>query len=504
MTSSEASAISRFPDWRIACQWLHFAPSLMPPPVTFILGFLAAAVLAWLLRRRGMKLIRGLEKEKEELLTEESRMFSFLHELGQNLAHDRGLRRLHEDIINGVARVVGADSSALYLLDRTGAALVPAALTKNCPAVIELPERLLDESIASLHSYLQLTAAPVGEGLVGCCFSTQLPVNTGPLVLGRHWPGRLASSQAGMSVMVAPVTTGSRKLGVLAAVQDAGKEPFTAHEFEVFRSAAEQGAFALASAMTQQEAMDKRRIEEELRSASEVQRILLPDKAPELGDYHIAATNTAAKVMSGDYYDFIVLDEDHAGVVIADVSGKGFPASLVMATCRALVRGLAQHELSPTATLSRVNRQLWGDVREDMFISLAYCVLDRRSSRVVLSRAGHDAPLLYSHATGEVTTLKPPGLALGVDSGKVFERVTRDFSFEMLSGDCLLLYTDGVNEAANDEGDEFGLERLMETFRLAAPDGAQAVLDAFQKAVSEFAGSQPQSDDITIIAVQKK
>ena len=476
----------------------------MPPPVTFILGFLAAAALAWLLRRRGLKLIRGLEQEKEELLTEESRMFSFLHELGQNLAHDRGLRRLHEDIINGVARVVGADSSALYLLDRTGAALVPAALTKNCPAVIELPERLLGESTASLHSYLQLTAAPVGEGLVGRCFSTQLPVNTGPLVLGRHWSGRLASSQAGMSVMVAPVTTGSRRLGVLAAVQDAGKEPFTLHEFEVFRSAAEQCAFALASAMTQQEAMDKRRIEEELRSASEVQRILLPDKAPELGDYHIAATNTAAKVMSGDYYDFIVLDEDHAGIVIADVSGKGFPASLVMATCRALVRGLAQHELSPTVTLSRVNRQLWGDVREDMFISLAYCVLDRRSPRVVLSRAGHDAPLLYAHATGAVTILKPPGLALGVDSGKVFERVTRDFDFEMQSGDCLLLYTDGVNEAANDEGDEFGLERLMETFRLAAPDGAQAVLDAFQRAVSEFAGSQPQSDDITIIAVQKK
>ncbi len=476
----------------------------MPQPLTFLLGFLAAAALAWLLRRRGMKKIRGLEQEKQELLTEESRMFSFLHELGQNLAHDRGLRRLHDDIVSGVARVVGADSSALYMIDRTGTALVPAALTKNCPAVIELPERLLGESTATLHSYLQLTAAPAGEGLLGRCFTSQLPVNAGPLMQGRHWSGRLASSQAGMSVMVAPVTTGSRRLGVLAAVQDAGKEPFTAHEFEVFRSAAEQGAFALASAMTQQEAMDKRRIEEELRSASEVQRILLPDKAPELGDYHIAATNKAAKVMSGDYYDFIRLDDDHAGVIIADVSGKGFPASLVMATCRALVRGLGEHELSPTATLSRVNRQLWGDVREDMFISLAYCVLDRCSSRVVMSRAGHDAPLLYSKSTGEVTTLKPPGLALGVDSGKVFERVTKDFAFDMQSGDCLLLYTDGVNEAANNEGDEFGLDRLTETFRLAAPSGAQAVLDAFQQAVSEFAGSQPQSDDITIIAVQKK
>jgi sigma-B regulation protein RsbU (phosphoserine phosphatase) len=477
----------------------------MPEPLTFLLGFLAAAALAWLLRRRGMMKIRGLEQEKQELLTEESRMFSFLHEIGENLAHDRGLRRLHEDIVNGVARVVGADSTALYLLDpRTGADLVPAALTKDCPAVIGLPEKLMGESAATLHSYLQLTSIPATSGLLGRCFTTQVPVNTGPLMQGPHWTGRLASSQAGMSVMVAPVTTGSRRMGVIAAIQNAGKEPFTSHEFEVFRSAAEQCAFALASAMTQQEAMEKRRMEEELRSASEVQRILLPDKAPALGDFLIAANNTPAKVMSGDYYDFILLDENHVGVVIADVSGKGFPASVIMATCRALVRGLAASELSPAATLSRVNRKLWGDVREDMFISLAYCILDRNSQQVVMSRAGHDAPLLYSKRTGNVTPLKPPGLALGVDSGKVFDRATKDFAFNMESGDCLLLYTDGVSEAVNPDGDEFGLDRLTETFRTAAPGGATAVLDAFHHSVKDFSGSQPQHDDITLIVVQKK
>src|SRR5262245_36892183 len=112
----------------------------------FIAGFFTATFVAWFFRRHGMKQIRGLEKEKEELLTEESRMFSFLHEIGENLAHDRGLRRLHEDIVQGVARVVGADSTALYLLDvRSGTSLVPAALTKDCPALIELPELMLGE-----------------------------------------------------------------------------------------------------------------------------------------------------------------------------------------------------------------------------------------------------------------------------------------------------------------------------------------------------------------------
>lgn len=473
--------------------------------LTFLLGFFAAAAVAWLLRRRGMRKIRGLEKEKQELLTEESRMFSFLHEIGDNLAHDRGLRRLHVDIVDGAARVVGADSIALYLIDpRTGTDLVPAALTKDCPPLFELPENLLSRSPAALHSYLQLTAVPIATGMLGRSFTSQVPVNLGPLMLGPHWTGRLASSQAGMSVMIVPVTNGSRRMGVMAAIQDAGKESFTGHEFEVFRSVAEQSAFALASAMTQQEAMDKRRMEEELRSAGEVQRILLPQEAPELGDYIIAAANQPAKVMSGDYYDFIRLDQDHIGVLVADVSGKGFPASLIMATCRALVRGLAREELSPSTVLSRVNRQLWGDVREDMFISLAYCVLDRNSPQVVMSRAGHDAPLFYSKRTGDVSTIKPPGLALGVDSGKVFDRVTKDQAFFMESGDCLLLYTDGVNEAVNAEGDEFGLQRLTETFRQAAPGGAQAVVDAFMRAVKDFAGSLPQHDDITLIVVEKK
>ncbi len=477
----------------------------MHPLVYFLFGFAAAAAVAWVLRRRGMKQIASLEQEKEELLTEESRMFSFLNELGENLAHGRGMGRLHVDIVNGLARVVGADAGALYLFDqRNGPALVPAALTPECPALIELPAEWAVLSRTMMHSHLQLRAASSTQGLLGKCYASQSPVNTGPIEPGVNWQGPLAPSQAGMSVMVAPVTSGSRRLGIIAAVQDAGKEPFTGHEFEIFRSVAEQCAFALASAMTQQEAMDKRRMEEELRSASEVQRILLPKDPPQLGDYLIAAANTPAKVMSGDYYDFILLDEDHAGVVIADVSGKGFPASLVMATCRALLRGMAEGELSPSAALGRVNRRLWGDVREDMFISLAYCVIDRRSASVTLSRAGHDAPMLYSKRTGEITTIKSPGLALGVDSGKVFERVTKDHSFEMESGDCLLLYTDGINEAMNSEGDEFGTDRLLETFRRVAPNGAQAVVNALESAVKEFAGSQPQHDDITLLVVQRK
>ncbi len=471
--------------------------------IWFLSGFAAATAIAWLFRRHGLQTIRLLEKEKEDLLTEETRVFSFLHELGDSLSSDRGLRRLHQEIVDGIARVVGADGAALYLVDaRDSDRLAPAAQTASCLPVIQLPGDRLNSTPAALASWLSMTSAPAATGLTGRCFSQQAALHTGTLQAGGAWTGELGASQTGAAMMFSPVTTGSRKLGIIAVVQQPGREPFSAHAFEVFRSAAEQSAFALANAMNQQEASAKRRIDEELRSASEVQRILLPSASPEISGYSIAATNVPARVMSGDYYDFIPLGSGRTGVVIADVSGKGFPASLVMATCRALVRGLCQDK-APTAALGLVNRQLWDDMREDMFISMAYCILDAKNSRITLSRAGHDAPLLYSRATGTVQPIKPPGLALGVDSGRVFDRVTRDFDFTMEPGDCLLLYTDGVNEAENPDGVQYGMERLITTFANTAPLGADHVLQAFTEDVREFSGTSPQSDDITIIVIQR-
>ncbi len=479
---------------------------MWPYLIIFAAGFVTAAMVAYLFRLRGMRLIRDLQTEREALLGEESRIFTFLHEIGETLSHDQSLRALHDEIVRGVSRVVDADGGALYLLDpRQGTHLVPVSLMESAAPLIDLPEEMASQPAGkALHSFLQMKAVPREEGVLGKCFEAQGPIHFGPLsqwhALFRH----LLPSQAEHAVMASPLSIGPRRMGVLAVTRHLSRGPFTAHAFDVFRSASEQGAFALANAIIQQEAMDKRRMEEELRSASEVQRILLPQTAPEMGDYLIAASNLPAKVLSGDYYDFIPLDENHMGLVIADVSGKGFPASLVMATCRALLRGQAAGELSPTAALAKVNRMLFGDIREDMFISLAYCVLDRHVPRITMSRAGHDAPLHFSKRTGQVTTLKPPGLALGIDGGRVFERVTKDFTFDMEPGDCLLLYTDGVNEAVDAAGDEFGMERLHEVFIAAAPSGAEAVLSAFQMALAEFVGGSPQSDDITLIAVEKR
>lgn len=339
--------------------------------------------------------------------------------------------------------------------------------------------------------------------MLGTCFTKQSALHLARLDELEILPEGFSPEQAGTPVMVAPLNYGSKKLGILVAANFASMGEFPQHLFEIFLGVAEQSAFALGNAKLQEEAMEKRRLESELHAASEVQKLLLPDVSPKLGNFAIRATNAAARIVSGDYYDFISVDAKHTGVVIADVSGKGIAASLVMTTCRGLLRGLAGGLESPSQALSKVNRMIFEDIKQDMFISLAYVMLEADSGKVTLSRAGHDAPFLYRSASGEITRLEPPGVAIGVDDGDVFDRVTKDYDFVMEPGDCLLLYTDGVNEAENLDGEQFGLDRLEASFRAAAPLGPSMILDQVQQAVKQHVQDCPQSDDITLIAIQR-
>ncbi|MGE9271522.1 MAG: PP2C family protein-serine/threonine phosphatase, partial [Verrucomicrobiales bacterium] len=204
------------------------------------------------------------------------------------------------------------------------------------------------------------------------------------------------------------------------------------------------------------------------------------------------------------YYDHLELEGDHHGVVIADVSGKGVAAGLLMAMCRSLLRSRASDSVDPAETLGKVNRLLFPDIREDMFVSLFYAVIVGETGVIRLARAGHDAALLFRESSREVEMVKPQGLALGVDEGDVFERVTKTTEICLQPGDCLMFYTDGIQEAVDESGAEFGKERLLSKFREHAPSGAEAVVKGIHRAVVEFTGEGPQMDDITLLVIERR
>ncbi|MDA0811136.1 MAG: SpoIIE family protein phosphatase [Verrucomicrobia bacterium] len=481
------------------------------------LGILALAVLVtiWLImwQRRGGQLER-LAKKQKEFEGEESRLFDYLHELGKLLYEDQPVPKIQKRIIDGMRKVVSANrGGCLYVIDKPGK-LIPAYCSRKCVPLIPLTEELVGQhavNAKAVSSHIKLHAIPDDEGMLGRRmaareFALVSQITSEPEL--RDHPFLIADQQD-VGAMIAPLYYGDKPLGVMAVMGDGVDGGFSAHDFDVFKSAAEQSAFALGSALVNQEVLAKRRIEDELKSAREIQKVLLPHRPPTFAGWKFAGTNVPASVVSGDYYDYIHVDPEHLGVVIADVSGKGIPASLVMATCRALVRMTAIGEISPAETLKKVNRFIFGDMHEDMFISMAYCIV-MNDGQFVLARAGHDPPLLFRKKTGLVDRLKPGGLAVGIDKGAVFDRVSKELTGQMETGDCLLLYTDGATDAMDSNGaGEFSLDQLEKSFATAAAAAAElsaprGVLKALTSELKKFVGSHDQMDDITLIAIQKQ
>jgi sigma-B regulation protein RsbU (phosphoserine phosphatase) len=458
-------------------------------------------------RRKGKARIDFLSESNTHRVDREHRLFEFFHELGVSSVRAQQESAMHRVIADGAMSVMAMQGAALYLYDEATKVLVPKHYTDKCPPLVPLPERIVEQArtnSGTLASFLRLHGVSSDTGLLGNVFGQRKVEHVQDLRRHPKFGGASNELQQNISVLFCPLIAGKRRLGVLAVATVKPENPFSAEDIEVFEALGEQCAFAIGSRHAHAEATAKKALEAELRNASEIQRVLLPDKAPEMKGFEIACRNLPAQLVSGDYYDFFPVDDEHYGVVIADVSGKGISASLITAMCRSVLRTHARSDLSPASVLAKVNRNLFPDIREDMFITSTYVEVSKDGNDVVLARAGHTNPLLWRKASGEVEEIKAPGLAVGVDKGDVFERVTKDVVLDMQTGDVLLLYTDGVNEATDHKGLEFGEKRLRTSLAEGAPVSAQRVVETIIEDVDTFMAGDPKGDDITIVVIRKR
>ena len=240
-------------------------------------------------------------------------------------------------------------------------------------------------------------------------------------------------------------------------------------------------------------------LQNELDVASKIQQSILPTEFPQHENYGIHASMEPARNVGGDFYDILMLERDHIGLAIADVSDKGVPASLFMMSSRTLLKGTAIGLPQPGDVLSDVNDLLYEENETAMFVTVFYAVYSPMTGEMTYANGGHNPPLLI-HADGSSEFVPQiGGIALGIAQGIPFPQKT----LTLQRGDTLLLYTDGVTEAMNAESEEFGVERLQTIFRDTPPTSAQATNDAVFAAVHAFAGDTPQSDDITCLSISR-
>jgi sigma-B regulation protein RsbU (phosphoserine phosphatase) len=239
------------------------------------------------------------------------------------------------------------------------------------------------------------------------------------------------------------------------------------------------------------------RSKSELRIASDIQRSFLPEKIPSIPGFDLAATFIPAMEVGGDFYDFIPGD-GKLGMVIADVSGKSVPAALFMALSRTIVRINATHHEKGTDVLEDANDMICADSKEGMFVTLFYGVLDDNSRSLIYANAGHPPPLLMRRSRNNFERLEVTGIALGAMGGAKYE----ERRVELSSGDVLVLYTDGVNEAENSNSEQYGIERLRSKICESCHLSAQGILDNILEDISHFCEGQAQFDDITMVVAK--
>lgn len=246
---------------------------------------------------------------------------------------------------------------------------------------------------------------------------------------------------------------------------------------------------------------EKQRIGTELELATKIQANMLPNifpAFPERDDFDIYASMTPAKEVGGDFYDFFILDDDHLGLVIADVSGKGVPAALFMMMSKILVSNYASIGGTPGEVLTRVNDQICKNNEEDMFVTVWFGILTISTGHVIAANAGHEYPMLKG-ANGEFQIFKDKhGFVVGGMEGVKY----KDYEFTLEKGGTLFVYTDGVAEATNTQDELFGTERMLAALNQEPDADPKKLLQNVRNSVDAFVGDAPQFDDLTMLAVK--
>jgi predicted permease len=299
---------------------------------------------------------------------------------------------------------------------------------------------------------------------------------------------------------VVPLRTKDEFVGVLLLGPPTGREQYTTAERQVLSNSGEVFALMLENARFTDRAMEQEKVRRDLAMAAEVQRRLLRARPPRSASATFAAFTLPARTIGGDYYDFLDLDGDEVGIAVADVSGKGISAALVMSAVQASLRVIASQQhvsLSPLAV--QMNGFLYQCTGGDKYATFFYAQLDAHGRRLRYVNAGHNPPYLVRHADGvtEIIELRVGGTVLGLFPEIEFQEAVVD----LRAGDLLVAFTDGVTEALNAAGEEFGEERLKELLRAGVGASADEVSERLADAMRVWIGTAEQHDDLTFVVV---
>jgi phosphoserine phosphatase RsbU/P len=420
---------------------------------------------AEILREENLRLLRAVEE------------LSTLNELARAIGSSYSSQEVIDEIILRSVKAVDAEQATITLLDR------------KTPSEAKTLVRALGSSAS--HTQLHLD-----QVLLGWIMNHRAPLLSND-PKGDPRLGKMGG-QAISSLVCVPLMAKSELVGALTAYNKRKGAGFSEADQRLLAIIAGQSAQVIENARLYEEEQALHEVQEELRFARKIQVGLLPSKAPEIPRYQVAGASHPAREVGGDYFDTIDMGDDRWALCLGDVSGKGLPASLLMANLQATLRAQAASEEPVRECVSRANRMLHRSTEPERFATLIYAVLDAEANRICYCNAGHEPPLHFS-MSGEVQRLTVGGMLVGFMEDATYE----DECADIAAGDFIVAYSDGVTDAENTKEEQFGEERLLEVLQSAADLNPKEMLACLMEAVEAHAGEAAQFDDVTVVILKR-
>jgi sigma-B regulation protein RsbU (phosphoserine phosphatase) len=354
------------------------------------------------------------------------------------------------------------------------------------------------------QSSIQDPVFQISLGIVEGVAKNGQPVLTGDAQIDPRFRMRQSVRLLGLrSILCVPLKMKEQILGTVYVDNRIQAGIFAQADLDLLSAIAYSAAIAIENARLYQLAIEKGRLERELQVARDVQASLLPRETPQFRGWEFVARWLPARQVAGDYYDFISGKDGRLGVVVADVSDKGMPAALFMTLTRSIIRASMDQAVPPMEGMSRANRLICEDSIRGMFVTLFYTLLEPAKNQMTFVNAGHNPPLFFQTGKrpgqGVLSHLDRTGMALGVEASTPYEQKALSFN----RGDFVVLYTDGITDALNPQGQDFGLENLESIVLAEREQPAEQMARHLENELQSFIGEAPLFDDSTFVIVRR-
>ncbi len=472
------------------------------------LGLLLPAMLCSTLLISSRRRVK-LRKQRDILLLEKEAALGFVQNVGEVFTNTDtvDLDTLLSRVLHYAVRTCKANAGAIHLVDNQNKHLEARAVSGVFPPPFHINLSDLDlEQNASEHleSIIRKNPVPLGEGLIG----EAAILGNSTLVEDAEMDSRIPQLPVPFlkikTLLVVPMRFGNHTIGVMTLANRITAERFALADLNLAQALAAQSSVPIHYAGLQEALEEKRQLDRDMHMAQQIQNSLLPQNLPSFPTIELAAFNHPAMDIGGDYYDLITIDEKHIGLAIADVSGKGIGGALMMAVCRSVLRINAKNVYDPASMLTSLNEALSNNLPEDMFVSMLYMVLNLETHLLSFARAGHEAPIIVRGGASKADQTETAGIAIGLVDTNTFGETIETKNITLHPGDLVVAYTDGITEAMNARGDEWGTQNLIQSTERMAGGPAEDLLNSIRNKVLSFTGNCRQHDDMTMLALKVK